>query len=85
MKRWTPPIVPTDLWWYKGKLRALSGNLFMGDYNEGRLHKFVLNSKGTRIRRDRIIYNGGGILDVAKGPGGWLYFLTQSAILRIVR
>jgi len=86
MKRWTPPIVPTDLWWYKGKLRALSGNLFMGDYGEGRLHKFVLNRKGTRIRRDRIIYNGdAAIVDVAKGPGGWLYFLTPNAIRRIVR
>jgi hypothetical protein len=25
-----------------------------------------------------------GIVDVSNGPGGWLYFATQSAIYRIV-
>jgi hypothetical protein len=45
-----------------------------------------MNNKGTRIRKDRIIHNAGsGIVDVSKGPGGWLYFLTRSTLFRIVK
>ena len=83
--RWSNIIVPTDLTWYKGKLRTLSG-LVMGDYGTGRLHRFVMNDDRTRVRRDRIVYDGAeGIVDVAKGPGGWLYLVTNNAIKRIVR
>ncbi|HJR44663.1 MAG TPA: PQQ-dependent sugar dehydrogenase [Actinomycetota bacterium] len=83
LKRWTPPIVPTDLWWYKGRMGSLSGSLYMGDF-DGDLHRFVMNDRGTRVRQDRIIYSGDSIVDVSKGPGGWLYFMTTDAILRIV-
>jgi aldose sugar dehydrogenase len=86
LKRWTPPIVPTDPVWYRGRLKSLSGSLLMGDFANGRLHRFVLNGKGTRIKRDvTVTTNDSGIVDVAKGPGGWVYYLTPSAILRLVR
>ena len=84
MKRWTPTIVPTDLWWYQGRLRSLNGDLYMGDF-QGRLHRFSLNDRGTSIRRHRVIYRGEPIVDVAEGPRGWLYFLTPDSIVRIVR
>ena len=84
LRRWTPPIVPTDPWWYRGRLKGLSGDLFMGDFR-GNLRRFVLNDRGTRIRRSRIVYSGDPIVDVSKGPGGWLYFLTPEALYRIVR
>jgi len=85
IRRWSNIIVPTDLTWYKGKLKALSG-LLMGDYGTGRLHRFVMNDAKTRVRSDRIVYDGAdGIVDVSKGPGGWLYFLTNNAIKRVVR
>ena len=83
LKRWTPTIVPTDLWWYRGPVRALSGSLLMGDYGTGRLHQFRLNRRGTHIRKHRIVARDEGIVDVSKGPGGWVYFLTSNAILRI--
>ena len=84
--RWSSVIVPTDLWWYNGRLTALSGDLYMGDFGTGRLHRFVMNRRATRVKEDRIIYDGGsGIVDVTKGPGRWLYFATSSAIYRIVR
>ncbi len=83
LKRWTPTIVPTDPWWYVGRMKALSGDLYMGDF-QGSLHRLVMNERGTAIKRDRIIYRGDGIVDVSKGPGGWLYFMTPSSILRIV-
>ncbi len=83
--RWTPTIVPTDPWWYRGKLRALSNSLYMGDFNTGRLHRLVMNDAGTRITEDRIVFDAGeGIVDVSKGPGGWLYFATPTGIFRIV-
>ena len=83
--RWSDIIVPTDLWWYRGRMKALSGSLYMGDYTHGRLHRFVMNRNATDVRKDRIIYRGDApIIDVTKGPGGWLYFSTTSAIRRIV-
>ena len=85
MRRWSNIIVPTDPTWYSGRLTALQG-LLMGDYGNGDIHRFVLNDAKTDVRHDRIIYNGSdGIVDVSKGPGGWLYFLTSSAIRRVVR
>lgn len=85
IRRWSSIIVPTDPTWYRGKLKALRG-LLMGDYGTGRIHRFVLNDAQTDVRRDRIVYDGSeGIVDVAQGPGGWLYFLTNNAIKRVVR
>ncbi len=83
LRRWTPTIVPTDPWWYVGRMGRLSGDLYMGDFR-GKLHRFHLNRKGTRIKRSSVVYSGGGIVDVSKGPGGWLYFLTASGMFRIV-
>jgi aldose sugar dehydrogenase len=84
LRRWTPVIVPTDLWWYKGRMNRLSNRLYMGDFSAGKLHRFELNRRGTNIRKHSVIFNNpGGIVDVSKGPGGWLYFLTPTAIRRI--
>ncbi|MFN2490563.1 MAG: sorbosone dehydrogenase family protein [Actinomycetota bacterium] len=85
LRRWSTVIVPTDPWWYRGRMGRLSGDLYMGDYSSGRLHRFTLNKRGTDIRRQRTIYTASsGILDVAKGPGGWLYLMTASSIARII-
>lgn len=84
--RWTPTIVPTDPEWYVGRMKKLSGDLYFGDHDGGgNLHRIVLNSTGSAVRADRIIYSGSsGINDVEKGPGGWLYFVTTNGIMRIV-
>jgi len=83
--RWRRTIVPTDLFWYKGRMDALSGALYMGDWVSGRLHRFALNRRGSRVRNRRIILNSPGrIVDVSKGPHGWLYFLTRGEVFRIV-
>ena len=84
LRRWTPPIVPTDPWWYRGRMSRLSGDLYMGDFGDGRLHRFGLNRRGSRIVRHSVITNARPIVDVSKGPGGWLYFMTTTAIKRIV-
>lgn len=84
--RWRDPVAVTDAWWYKGNLGRLSGDLYAGDWITGRIHRFDLNDSGTNIRRHRILYDSSGkITDVSKGPGGWLYFMTSSAIFKIMR
>jgi glucose/arabinose dehydrogenase len=81
--RWSEIVVPTDVTWYSGRLKSLSGSLYAGDFH-GNLHRFFMNAKGTRVREDRVIHEASPIVDVAKGPGGWLYFVTTDAIYRIV-
>ncbi|HEV2754928.1 MAG TPA: PQQ-dependent sugar dehydrogenase [Actinomycetota bacterium] len=84
LRRWSSIIVPTDPWWYEGRMKSLSGSLYVGDF-QGDLHRLFLNGKRTRVRRDRVIHSApSGIVDVSKGPGGWLYFMTPSAIYRVV-
>ncbi|MDQ3877328.1 MAG: PQQ-dependent sugar dehydrogenase [Actinomycetota bacterium] len=86
LRRWTPTIAPTDAWWYRGRMSALSGSLYFGDYNDQNLHRVMFNKRGTRVRDSRIIFHSGEpIIDVAKGPGGWLYFATTTSIKRIVK
>jgi glucose/arabinose dehydrogenase len=85
IKRWSDIVVPTDPVFYRGKLDHLSNRLYVGDYGTGRLHRFVLNADGSDVRRHSVIHNGPSIVDVAKGPGGWLYFMTPNAIKRITR
>ncbi|MDQ4059186.1 MAG: PQQ-dependent sugar dehydrogenase [Actinomycetota bacterium] len=83
--RWENIIVPTDPTFYRGKLRALSGDVYTGDFG-GRLRRIVMNRRDTGVRRQRVILGGQSpITDVRKGPGGWLYFATTSGIRRIVR
>jgi len=84
--RWRDPVAITDAWWYVGVLGRLSGDLYAGDFSTDRIHRFDLNDAGTNIRRHRIIHDStGNITDVSKGPGGWLYFMTSSAIYKITR
>lgn len=83
IRRWSSIIVPTDPCFYKGRMGRLSGDLYVPDFH-GNLRRMILNKKGTRVRNERVIHQGGGMTDCAKGPGGWLYFLTSSGIFRIV-
>lgn len=83
IRRWSEIVVPTDATWYSGRMKSLSGSLYAGDF-DGNLHRFFMNAKGTRVKEDRVIHEASEIVDVAKGPGGWLYFVTPDAIYRIV-
>jgi aldose sugar dehydrogenase len=83
--RWGSTIAPTDMWWYRGRMNSLSNRLYMTDHNTGRLHKFRLNSTGTRVIGHAIVANlNDNLWDVTKGPRGWLYVSSPSAIYRIV-
>lgn len=83
---WPDVIAPTDVTWYTGKLKALRGTLYMGDFLNGKLYRFIMNRRDNKPTRVRVIHDtGGSIFDVSEGPGGWFYFLTSGAIRRIVR
>jgi glucose/arabinose dehydrogenase len=82
--RYSNIIVPTDPWWYRGRMKSLNGSLYFGGYGDEELHRLVMNDRGTRVTDDRTIYSGDPIVDVSQGPGGWLYFMTPNAIKRIV-
>lgn len=85
MRTWTPTIAPTDLAWYEGRLGPFDESLLMADYKEGKIRRFRLAPDGESVETARAVYNGPDpILDVAKGPGGWVYFLTTEGISRIV-
>jgi aldose sugar dehydrogenase len=85
LKRWSNVIVPTDPWYYTGRMDKLSNDIYVGDFGGNRLHRLLINDKGSDVREDRVIFNASsGITDVSKGPRGWLYFATTNGIFRIV-
>ena len=79
-------VAPTDAWWYRGRMDGLSDSLYVGDYKNGFVHRFDMTEDGTEVERHRLTYDNptSPVLDVFKGPGGWLYFMTPTAIKRIV-
>lgn len=82
---WTPPIVPTDLWFYSGVTEELAGHLYMGDFGAGKLHQFQLSPDGDDVVKEEIVYDSPSqIVDVSEGPKGLLYFLTPDSIYRFV-
>lgn len=84
LRSWSPTIAPTDMTWYEGRVDALRGGLLMSDYNDGNIHRFTLNKAGTAIIDESIVHDTNtSLMDVEKGPGGWVYFLTPGAIRRI--
>lgn len=83
LRRWSNIVVPTDPTFYKGRMGSLSGDIYVPTFSDG-LHRLILNGKGTRVRKDRVIYGADNMTDATKGPRGWLYFATNSGIFRIV-
>lgn len=82
---WTPPIVPTDPWFYRGASEELAGYLYLGDFGSGRLHQFTMNDEGSKVLRDEVVYDSPSqIVDVTEGPGELLYFATPTEIYRLV-
>ena len=78
MISWTPPIAPTDPWFYTGPIEPFEGNLFVGDFNTGRLHMLVLDEAGTEVERHSVLHDfDRQVADVAEGPGDFSTFLRS--------
>ncbi|MGH9557277.1 MAG: PQQ-dependent sugar dehydrogenase [Terriglobales bacterium] len=86
--RFTPTIAPTGITFYTSSiLPAFQGSLFMVDFNEGRVRRFVVNDAAPgQITPAELVVSGGfgPLFDIVQGPDGFLYFSTADSIRRIV-
>ncbi|MBN1238368.1 MAG: PQQ-dependent sugar dehydrogenase [Gammaproteobacteria bacterium] len=91
---WTPAIAVSGLTFYTGsELAAWTGDIFVGGlrYGEipgtGRLDRVLVNENMEELRRESLLLDlRQRIRDVAQGPDGLLYVVTdedEGAVLRI--
>lgn len=84
--QWTPVIAPSGMMFYTGKaFPAWKGNLFVGGLNTRTLVRLELD--GDRVvREERLIRDlGERIRDVAQGPDGAIYVVTDETNGKIIR
>ncbi len=88
LRRFNPTIAPTGITFYTSSvLPAFQGNLFMVDFNEGRVRRFVVNEANQgEVTQTQVIVDAGfgPMFDIVQGPDGFLYFSSSDAIRRIV-
>jgi glucose/arabinose dehydrogenase len=88
LTRFNPVIAPTGITFYTSSvLPAFQGSLFMVDFIEGRVRRFVVNEANQgQITQSAVVVNGGfgALFDIVQGPDGFLYFSTSDSIRRIV-
>lgn len=91
---WAPSIAPSGLMFYTGdKFPAWKGNLFVGSARRGEmpgtggLERVVLGEGLGDVRRETLLTGlGQRVRDVAQGPDGLIYVLTdgpENAVLRL--
>jgi len=86
--RFNPTIAPTGITFYTSSvLPAFQGSLFMTDFNEGRVRRFVVNDTAPgQVTQAEVVVSGGfgPLFDIVQGPDGFLYFSTADSIRRLV-
>jgi len=82
---WTPSIAPSGMLFYTGKLfPEWRNNLFIGALAGQHLVRLV--TKGNKIvREERLLENSARIRDVAQGPEGALYLLTDEKNGKLIK
>jgi len=83
---WNPVIAPSGMTFYTGDaLPDWNGNILIGSLQPGLLVRLTLKD-GRVAREDRYLADlGERIRDVAQGPDGMIYLLTDSRDGRILR
>ncbi len=82
---WDPVIAPSGMLFYTGDAYpGWKGSLFIGSLTPGRLVRLQMKD-GKVISEERYLDLGERIRDVAQGPDGLLYVITDSAQGRILR
>ncbi|MCR9129488.1 MAG: PQQ-dependent sugar dehydrogenase [Alphaproteobacteria bacterium] len=84
---WTPSIAPSGLMAYQGGLfEAWTGDLFVTALAGTALHRIELDASGEVVGESRILLEGRPRLrQVAEGPDGALWVLTDEAEGRVLR
>ncbi len=75
---YTPTITPTQCCFY-------GGDFYFGSYNEGSVHRLVLDKKNpARVLKDEVVYKGRsfGTIGVFASPSGDFYVTTPNKIMR---
>jgi len=88
LARFNPVIAPTGVTFYTSNvIPQFQGSLFLVDFNQGRVRRFVVNEALLgMISQTEIVVDGGmgNLLDIVQGPDGALYFSSTTTIFRIV-
>lgn len=85
---WTPSIAPSGMMFYKGIMfPEWKGNLFIGALAGKHLVRLVVNEKNV-ISEEKLLMDIARIRDVAEGPDGAIYLLTDEEdgkLLKLMR
>lgn len=85
---WDPVIAPSGMIFYTGDAYpGWKGGIFVGSLQPGCLVRLQMQN-GRVTREDRYLDNGDRIRDIAQGPDGLIYLITdspQGKVLRIER
>lgn len=87
IERFNPSIAPTGIAFYTGNgIPDLTGDLFMGSFNDGALRRFRIDdTNGLVLDSEILVVNRpGGIIDVTTGSDGGLYFCDSTGIFRVL-
>jgi glucose/arabinose dehydrogenase len=83
-------IAPTGIVFYTGTRypERYRGHLFFTDWNEGRIRMVTLTGRDSvaaaSVEDDLFRHRGEGVVGLAVGPDGLLYFTTPKGIYRLV-
>ncbi|SDW34961.1 PQQ-dependent sugar dehydrogenase [Nitrosomonas communis] len=85
---WTPSIAPSGMMFYQGNMfPEWKGNLFVGALAGKHLARLVVNGKNV-MSEEKLLKDSARIRDVAAGPDGAIYLLTDEEngkLLRLTR
>jgi glucose/arabinose dehydrogenase len=88
LTRFNPVSAPTGVTFYTGSaFPQFVNNLFLVDFLDGRVRRFAVdeNQQGMITETEILVDGGfGSLLDIVEGPDGFLYFSSETAIMRIV-
>lgn len=74
---WNPSIAPSGMMFYRGNLfPEWRGNLFIGSLVGQHLVRLVVDSNRV-LSEEKLLMNQARIRDVAEGPDGAIYLLTD--------
>lgn len=83
-----PPLGISGIAFYRGEMfPELSDRLLIGDFNTGSIRQYLLDAESGTPRDAGVLIagSGKGILEIAVGPDGTIYFSAVDGIYRLAR